>query len=317
MIDCITESTHGYTQIPFNELTAEDVLESFKADLKLRQLRPHTIESYISDARRFLQYNPRLCSVTREDLQHYLQILLNKKLSDSTLKSCFISLNALYDFLVYEGHCSENPIPTFRKRYLSRREVKQKRQIIPLENARSIIRRISHIQDRTLHLLYAKSGMRRDEVLILKVDDLQLSRGQIKAPVTGKRLEYRPIFLDDELIKAFNDFLEWRQEYAKSDYLFISEVTGGKMHKDHPGYTLRKIGAQLGIHNPDGPLDTRLTPHCWRHFFTTHMHRAKMDPEHIKFLRGDVLTREAWQLYNHIDLETVREEYLRCAPRLL
>lgn len=92
----------------------------------------------------------------------------------------------------------------------------------------------------------------------------------IWAPVTGKRLEFRPIFLDDELMCTMLDFLDWRDEYAKSDHLFVSPSTGGQLHKDYPGkYLLRRVGMELGIHVPQGQMDERLTPHCWRWSFTT------------------------------------------------
>lgn len=48
-----------------------------------------------------------------------------------------------------------------------------------------------------------------------------------------------------------------------------------------------------------------------------HLYRAGMDPQYIKWLRGDSLQKEAWQVHNHIDIESVRMEYERCIPKLL
>jgi len=42
-----------------------------------------------------------------------------------------------------------------------------------------------------------------------------------------------------------------------------------------------------------------------------------MDPEHIKFLRGDSRQKEAWQIYAHLDIENIQADYLRCMPSLL
>jgi len=293
-------------------------VSEFRSDLELRQLRKHTIENYLSDIRHFLTYNPNPCNVTKNDLQEYLQILLDRDLAASTLKSYFISLNAFYEYLQYEDICQDNPVPAFRKRYLPRKSSQEKRQDIPIETARIIIRRAGHIMDKTIHLLLAKTGIRREELLILKDEDLNLDNWLIKAPLTGKRLEFRPIYLDEELMLVMLDYLDWRDEYAKSEFLFVSPATGGRLHKDHPGKYLRRIGLQLGIHNPDGPLDERLTPHCWRWFFTTNMHKAKMNEQYIKYLRGDVLgSREAWEGYLNVDKDLVRMEYLRCVPQLL
>lgn len=291
-------------------------VEEFRLDLELRQLRKHTQESYISNVNHFLRYNPDPRNVGRNELKRYLDILLNNDLADSTLKSYFISVNALYEWMKYEGMVKENPIPPFRKRYLPRRSVKEKRQDISVDDAKRILKRMGHILDLAIHTVYAKTGMRRAELFELKVQDLKLDKWQINGPITGKRIDYRPLFLDIETMDIMLDYLDWRDEYATSDYLFISRTSGQKINKDYPGSALRKIGGELGIHKTDGALEEKLTPHCWRRFFTTQLHRAGMDPEYIKYLRGDVMEQEAWQIYNAIDPEDVRFEYLEKIPKL-
>lgn len=146
-------------------------VSDFRSDLELRQLRKHTIENYVSDVQHFLRYNPNPCRVTKGDLQEYLQILLDKDLTASTLKS-----------------------------YLPRRSSQEKRQDIQVDTARTIIRRAGHILDKSIHLLLAKTGIRREELRILKDEDLILDDWLIKAPLTGKRLDFRPIYLDEETI---------------------------------------------------------------------------------------------------------------------
>jgi integrase/recombinase XerD len=295
-----------------------DFVSEFRSDLELRQLRKHTVENYISDIRHFLVYNPNPCKVTKSDLQEYLHVLLDKDLAASTLKSYFISLNAFYEFLDHEDICKDNLIPAFRKRYLPKRCSQEKRQDIPIDTARTIIKRAGHILDKAIHILLAKTGIRRQELLILKETDLKIDDWLIMAPLTGKRLDFRPVFLDEEAMLVMLDYLDWRDEYAQSDYLFVSPTTGRQLHKDYPGNYLRKVGVQLGIHNPDGSLDEKLTPHCWRWFFTTRMFTAGMCEQYIKYLRGDVLaTKAAWEGYLSIDKDLVRMEYLRCSPILL
>jgi len=71
------------------------------------------------------------------------------------------------------------------------------------------------------------------------------------------------------------------------------------------------------MHDPHGPLERKLTPHCFRHFFTSYLFRAGMTPLYIKFLRGDSLRTESWMIYNRIDSELVRAEYMRCMPQIL
>ncbi len=293
------------------------IIENFRLDLELRQLRAHTIESYMSNVNHFLRHNPDFLKVDRNKLKIYLQKLQRKRLSNSTIKTYFIAIHSFYEYLMYEGIVNENPIIPFRKRYLPKRHRKDTRQEISLNAAKVIIRSSGFILDRTLHLLFAKTGLRRGELLSLQLEDLDLKEYRIIIQLTGKRTEFRPIYFDDEFLFLLLDYLEWRQSYAKSNYLFINPNTGKKMHKDYPGSYLKKIGLKMGIHEPNGPMHKKLTPHCWRYFFTTQLYRSGMDYEYIQYLRGDVMATQSWQIYNHIDPEHVREEYLRCIPKLL
>jgi integrase/recombinase XerD len=122
--------------------------------------------------------------------------------------------------------------------------------------------------------------------------------------------------MDDELENALKEFLIWRQQRTKTDFLWISKK-GGRIHKEVPGMILADLGRKLHLHQDNGPLGRKLTPHCFRHWFTTHLFRAGMNPQYIKFLRGDSMRSEAWQIYNRIDLELVRGEYLRYIPKIM
>ena len=62
-------------------------------------------------------------------------------------------------------------------------------------------------------------------------------------------------------------------------------------------------------------MEDRFSPHCCRHWFTTHLRRAGMRREFIQEPRGDS-RREAIDIYDHIDLKEPKEAYLACIPQL-
>ena len=77
-----------------------------------------------------------------------------------------------------------------------------------------------------------------------------------------------------------------------------------------------KHAERVGIHNPDSPrIEDHFTPHCFRHWFTTHLRRAEMNKDFIKELRGDS-RGEAMDIYDHIDKKELRKAYLAAIPRL-
>jgi integrase/recombinase XerD len=74
---------------------------------------------------------------------------------------------------------------------------------------------------------------------------------------------------------------------------------------------------KVGLHDPVSPrLEDHFTPHCCRHWFTTHLRRAGMPREFIQELRGDK-RRDAIDIYDHIDMDELRRAYLAYIPKLL
>ena len=62
-------------------------------------------------------------------------------------------------------------------------------------------------------------------------------------------------------------------------------------------------------------MEDHFSPHCTRHWFTTHLRRAGMPREFIQELRGDQ-RQAAIDIYDHIDKEELRKSYLEHMPQL-
>lgn len=297
------------------------ILKNFLADCKTRGLTKHTIETYKSNSKTFLEQYPDPVSVGQDELRDFLGTLRERELHGSTLKGYFASLSAMYDFLVYEGALVANPVPSFRKRYLSRLKVqyggKNERQLASIPTMRALVSAAETEGIRTVAIimLFAKTGMRKGESWRLREHDINFEDNTIRVPGRSKRT-YRTAFVDNELRAVLKKYLAWRVERAYTDWLWISDA-GGHLHPDRLGAAVTVSAERIGIHSPGAPLCERFTTHCGRHFLTTSLFRAGMNPQHIKYLRGDSLKKEAWQMYNHIEIEDVRAEYLRCIPKLL
>ncbi|KPQ42207.1 MAG: site-specific recombinase [Candidatus Methanoperedens nitroreducens] len=294
-------------------------INGFTQDCKARGLTHHTIQTYKSCCTDFLERYPDPTVVRLDELRSYLGELRARGLQGSTLKGYFAALSSLYDYLVFEGIYDSNPIPGFNKRYLCRLKFQSgeenTRQLISIQDVSLLISNAGSIIDIALILFLAKTGMRRKELLSIQVSDLDFKNDIIRIPKTAKRSN-RISFIDNELKSILEEYLSWRLEFAKSPWLWITSA-GGRIHKDYPNEVLADLGAAIGLHTPGGPLADRLTCHCLRHFFTTSLFRAGMNPEYLKWLRGDSLRKEAWEIYNHIDPEMVRVDYISRIPKLL
>ena len=91
---------------------------------------------------------------------------------------------------------------------------------------------------------------------------------------------------------------------------------GDRLQRRGVSDVVYKAAERVGLHKPESKrMEEHFSPHCTRHWFTTHLRRAGMRREFIQELRGDA-RREAIDIYDHIDLKELKEAYLACIPQL-
>lgn len=293
-----------------------DYLKEFVADCQARGLTAHTIETYASSLKVFLEAYPEPRNVDMEALKAFLGSLRERELDSSTLKGYFAAVSAFYDFLVFDGKAPANIVPVFRKRYLRTKLQhggENTRQPGSIERVRELIELAKKdILGKTLIMFDAKTGLRRGELIAMDVYDLDLENGTFRVKPKAKRSN-RLGFLDAELTAALREYLDWREPLARSGALWISPE-GYRASRNFVYYTIRGYAEMTGLHDPRGALCRKFTTHNLRHFFTTELRKAGMSREFRKELRGD-RRGDAVDIYDHIDPEELRASYLECVPQ--
>ncbi|CAG0950479.1 MAG: site-specific integrase [Candidatus Methanoperedens sp.] len=293
------------------------MIKEFITDCRARGLTAHTIETYRSCCLDFLKTNPDPVKVTLDDLVSYLGELRIRDLQGSTLKGYFAAIAAFYDFLIFSGSLKISLIPSFRKRYLRIKlqyNGENTRQLISVEEMIELIAHNRYILPRTMMLFLAKTGLRRGELIAMDVQDLDLEKGEFRVKPKAKRSN-RLGFLDPELTAALQEYLDWREFRAKDNAALWITPEGRRISRNYVYNTVTRVASRLGLHHHRGALNKKFTPHCFRHFFTTHLRRAKMPREFIQELRGD-RRKDAVDIYDHIEIEELRRTYLACIPSL-
>jgi integrase/recombinase XerD len=133
---------------------------------------------------------------------------------------------------------------------------------------------------------------------------------------TAKRSN-RVLFFDNEAEYVLRAWLQFRKDKNKNGTpaLFLGRE-GSRISSQEIGYIVIKHASRVGLHNPESKcLEEHFTPHCCRHWFTTHLIRAGMPRDFVKELRGDV-RHEAIDIFNHIDRRELRESYMAHIPQL-
>lgn len=298
-------------------ISSASLIDSYAKDLELRGIAPGTRRTYLIILQHFASKQSDLLHVGKAELKAYLAYLrLERGCRAATLELQFSVLSSFYEYLVDEELMAANPLPAFRKRNL--RQYKKEtnpKKIISVEEAAHFVGGIVDSRDKALILLLLKTGMRRHELAELDISDVNLSRQELQLKPTPKRSN-RTIFFDGETQEALEWWLQSRSKMiTRSEALFIG--TGGlRLKPDRITRIVEEHATRAGLHDPRSKQSVdRLTAHCCRHWFTTHLIRAGMPRDFIKELRGDS-RREAIDIYNHIDKEELRRSYLASIPQL-
>lgn len=309
--------------------TNEQLLEEYYVDAEIQGLTEETLQTYRSNLEYFVDWlDCDLQSVGKSELRHFLQHLKTEKtgrrgegLAPSTLSGYVSAINACFEFLEYEDYIEDNPVPQFRDRYMSGTgtgadTTTSERQLISVEEMAGLVQSILNVRNRALVVTLAKTGIRRNELVELNVDDVNWDEQSVTLKPTPKRSN-RVVFFDSECGRVLRRWLDARSndEDVTTDALFTNQ-SGNRLGRNGVYSAVTTSAEKVGLHDPDSDsLDERFTPHCCRHWFTTHLRKSGMKREFIKELRGD--TRgDAIDIYDHIEQDELRQAYLAHIPTL-
>jgi len=300
------------------------LITDFVKDCALRGMSPRSIPHYGYIPKVFKNYlecrNANFENVDKNLLRGFIEYLrIEKGSAGKTVENYFAVLSTFYDYLTFEGIVSSNPVLPIRRRYLRRYKdngAAQERQLISIEDMARLINSEMDIRNKAILTLLAKTGIRRNELITLDVSDVDLVEMKIKLKPTAKRTN-RTVFFDGEAAFILRRWLKAREGRNKNGIaaLFINAM-GDRLDRGGILMLVRDAASRVGLHDPASEqMEEHFSPHCCRHWFTTHLRRAGMRREFIQELRGDS-RREAIDIYDHIDLKELKEAYLACIPQL-
>jgi len=305
----------------------DELVEGFIQDCRLRKFSNETITCYKSILKSVSAFLNRkqlsLLNLDKYALKKLLKFLANDRgLSVKTLENYYSALSSFYDYLVYEELTDRNPILPFRKRYIrhykaDRHKPKASRKLITIEQMRMLINSILDPRDKAIITLLAKTGIRRKELINIDLDDINWEEQSVQLKPHPKRSNLI-VFFDDECARILQRWLKVRKNHnipSGCNALFVGE-RGERLERHGIYRVVTKHAERVGLHNPKSKkTEDHFTPHCCRHWFTTHLRRNGIKREYLKELRGDA-RKEAVDIYDHIDRKELRRTYLAAVPLL-
>lgn len=299
-------------------MTWSNALLSFRAYLLLeRAMSTHTVEAYLSDVGKFVQYlelkelvlGP--LEIEASHLQAFILWIGDFGLEASSQARLLSGLKAFYKFLMVEDLIDRNPTtlldsPALRRKIpevLSYEEIRLMLDGIDLSDPLGVRNRA------ILETLYA-CGLRVSELTELKIRQIHAEQGFLQ--VIGKNNKERLVPIGGDALRQLQLYLQHVRtqleiKRGQEQYVFLNR-RGSKMTRVMVFYVVKECAAAAGIRKS-------ISPHSFRHSFATHLVEGGADLKAVQDMLGheSITTTE---IYTHMNAEYLKETIQLFHPRV-
>ncbi|MCC8117792.1 MAG: tyrosine-type recombinase/integrase [Bacteroidales bacterium] len=292
----------------------DEYITYIQSELNLAQ---RTVEAYNADLRQWASFatggNKRefvADDVTTADLRQWVASLSREGVSARSIKRKASALNSFFRFLMKRHGLERNPAADLQlarpKKYLP--------SVISPEQTQAVLADEPEaddymgVRDHLIVDMLYQTGMRASELAGLLDANVDSHGGTLR--VIGKRNKERIIPFGSGLSKSIEQYRALRAELPKhcSPCFFLNHLGGSIDYK-----TVLKT-----VHNAlDGRVNSaKRSPHVLRHSFATDMLNEGADLNSVKELLGHQ-SLETTQIYTHISLSELKQNYEHAHPRAL
>jgi len=254
----------------------------YKAMLIRRRYSKNTYVTYTSMFQDFLNFlkGQDLETVTDDDIKEYQDYLVTKRKVAISTQNQAINAIKFYFEKVKGGERKTYYIERPRKEYKLPKTLSK-------EDIFKMIETCTFIKHRVIIGLLYSAGLRRNELLQLKITDVDLDQNLIYIR-NGKGKKDR-ITLLAEKIKS--DLIAYLQEEKPVHWLIESP--------SRTQYSGTSVGNIVKNAAKKAQINKTVTPHMLRHSFATHLLEQGVDIRYIQELLGHTST-ETTMIYTHV-----------------
>jgi integrase/recombinase XerC len=275
----------------------------------------HTITAYTTDLESFLQFASEefdykdIKSVNYSIIRSWIVALVDANVSNRSINRKISSLRSYYKFLLKTKQIEVSPLAKHKALKTSKKiqvpfSEKEIEQVLTLlEEADGF----EGIRNKLIVELFYSTGMRRAELVNLKVDAVSIAQRTIK--VLGKRNKERIIPLLPMVTTTIQSYLKQREvleTLQDPDYLLLTK----KGVKIYETLVYRIINSYFS----KASEKVKKSPHILRHSFATHLLNEGADLNAVKELLGHS-SLASTQVYTHNSIATLKQVYQNSHPR--
>lgn len=263
------------------------VPESFLQKLEIRKYALNTARAYITHFEHFINYyhdTPNLMALGELEINDYISFLVRSKRSDSFIKMAINAIKFYYEVV------NEMPNRFYSTGQLPKRQTLPK--VLSKESIIKMIESCSNIKHKCIISLLYSSGLRRNELICLKIEDIDSDRMLITVR-QSKGKKDRITLLSKQLL---TDLRTYYKAYRPKDYLF--EGARGNQ------YSTTSVARVLYRAAKKAKIQKKVTPHMLRHSFATHLLENGTDLRYIQALLGHSSSRTT-EIYTNVALKGI------------
>ncbi|WMI69738.1 tyrosine-type recombinase/integrase [Mangrovimonas sp. YM274] len=274
-----------------------------------------TIRAYSKDLEDFREFmaaehdTQSLETLEYRQIRTWIVYMVEQGMSNRSINRKVSSLNSYYKFMIKIGEVEMNPLAKHKALKVSKKvqvpfsEDEMDQVLMDLKSETDF----EGVRDRLIIELFYATGIRRIELVQLKVSDLDLANKTLK--VLGKRNKERILPLIETVSQTAKAYLEVRsslEDIQDGSFLFLTKK-GVKIYE-----TL--VYRIINDYFSRASSKVKRSPHILRHSFATHLLSQGANMNAVKELLGHS-SLAATQVYTHNSINELKKVYSNAHPR--
>ena len=274
---------------------------------------PHTVTAYKKDLESFQVFckneydESDISKLPYTIIRSWIVGLVDSDISNRSINRKISSLKSFYTYLVKTKQIRQNPLAKHKSLKVSKKVniPFSQRELAEVLDLFDDAKDFESLRDKLIIELMYTTGMRRSELIGLKLSSVDLSQNTVK--VLGKRNKERQIPLLNSVVSTIGIYQKQRNKIETGVDYFLITKKGKKMY---PTLVYRIINEYFSKVS----LKIKKSPHVIRHSFATHLLNEGADLNSVKELLGHS-SLASTQVYTHNNLKELKTMYNHAHPR--
>jgi site-specific recombinase XerD len=254
-----------------------------------------TIENYKLSVGKFVDYFhiqtiDDMKNITPSKCREYQGALL-KTVGKSSVNAYVRPLKAMYNWFIQNEYLDKSPFDKVEALKLDKK--------LPVylsdQEITAMVKACDSLVDRLIFILLISMGLRRDELINIKLKDIIADH----ILINGKGSKQRNLKIQPEVSDLMDEYIEYRnKKYGNdSEYLLISSRSKSKFSGEAIRLKIKRIAEAAGI---DPERIEKLSPHKMRHTYAANMLESGADIKILQEGLGHASIATTSGIYAHV-----------------